>query len=280
VHTLKAKVNKYGPMPTNMREFEELSRRLLTEVYQTLNRDFERGVGGADIQKCFERFRKTLAEIKDPFIDQDVLERKNRGWNVPTGDLDNESFKEMIAAKVSESLEMHCTELVETVHEAMSQNIERAVATIMFGFDELRKAAGEQCVIPTTRAVLKEARQGVRNLMAMEKTYVYDPSQAILTLNADKVKQLNTYFDFVKTTLGSSVPKSIMYFYCYPLLYGLRDKLPFVLRNENRELSDEEFYKRLGSPSGDIATERAVASQQLAVLQEAWDDLRLWQSKN
>lgn len=30
----------------------------------------------------------------------------------------------------------------------------------------------------------------------MEKTYVFDPSQVILTLNSDKVKQLNTYFDF------------------------------------------------------------------------------------
>jgi hypothetical protein len=66
VTTLKGKVNRYGTIPTTTREYEE----------------FERGNAGADIQKCFEMYRRRMVEIKDPFVDQDVLDRKNRGWNV------------------------------------------------------------------------------------------------------------------------------------------------------------------------------------------------------
>lgn len=50
VTSLKTKVNRYGTIPTTTREYEELCRRLLTDVYQTLNREFERGNAGADIQ--------------------------------------------------------------------------------------------------------------------------------------------------------------------------------------------------------------------------------------
>jgi len=71
-----------------------------------------------------------------------------------------------------------------------------------------------------------------------------------------------------------------MYFYCYPLMHGLRDKLPLVLRNEDKAVPDDEFYRRLGSQTGVAAKEREIAAKQLAALKEAWDDLRRWQSSN
>jgi hypothetical protein len=42
--------------------------------------------------------------------DQDVLDRKHRGWNVPTGDLDNESFKESerICSLLPDLARSHC----------------------------------------------------------------------------------------------------------------------------------------------------------------------------
>ena len=205
---------------------EELCRRLLTDVYQTLNRDFERGPAGADVQvgrlllqschrnelsdeqKCFERFRKTLTDIKDPFIDQDVLDRKNRvrltlvarridvalmvleqGWNVPTGDLDNETFKEMVhrcssTAMLSSlrvgrsrprspsawrctapSWSRRCTPRCRTpspdhLPRCNCNSLDRVVtdrlcAQYMNGFEELKKAAYDRCLEATTKTVLK-----------------------------------------------------------------------------------------------------------------------------
>jgi len=277
---LKTQVDKWGPIPTNSREYEEVCRTILSNVYLNLSSDFERGKSGAHVQKCFEKYRKAMSDIRDPFTDQDVLERKNRGWNIPTGDLDNETFKEMVSSMISERLETLCSELVESVHTAMKGAIEVVINQYMTGYDELIKAAREKCLNLYFASSLKEARKAVKNLLEMEKTYVFDPSLVVLTLNADKVKQLNTYFEFIKTTLASSVPKSIMYFYCYPLLHGLRDKLPLVLRNEDKSVPDDEFYRRLGSQTGVAAKEREIATRQLAALKEAWDDLRRWQSAN
>lgn len=141
------------------------------------------------------------------------------------------------------------------------------------------------------------------------------------------VKQLNTYFDFVKSNLASSVPKAVMFFYCYPLLNGLRDTVSRVVvsrcdasdsdscvrspsavavrasQREPRAVGRRVLPKvscawalpsllplttisavvgncRLGSPAGEVAAERQLAAAQLAVLTDAWNDLRQWQAKN
>jgi hypothetical protein len=50
---------------------------------------------------------------------------------MPTGDLDNDSFKEMIAGKIRDRLEGLATELVETVNDTMTNAIERIMVQVV-----------------------------------------------------------------------------------------------------------------------------------------------------
>jgi hypothetical protein len=56
---------------------------------------------------------------------------------MPTGDLDNDSFKEMIAVKIRDRLEGLATELVETVNDTMTNAIERIMVQVLLHVSRL-----------------------------------------------------------------------------------------------------------------------------------------------
>lgn len=281
IKELKEIVNKYGIVPTSPQEYEELCRRLLSTLISSIFNKFERGGDGSQVKKKFQDFNTELTKINDPFTQQDVDDKKSQmGWNVSTGDLDNETFREMISDRITTKLENLCLNLVETVHSIMQETIQKKIEKHMGGYQNLVHVALSECIEPLFNSSIKRTRVYIGNIIEAEKTYIFDPQQNSLTSMGDKVKQLNSYFLFVKNTLSSSIPKGIMFFYCYPLLNGIRDKLPLILRNDDGELSNDQFFRNMVSLRGEDQAIRERANMQLKVLENAWGKLRRWQAKN